>query len=188
MERRLVTVLGALLCLAFATASSRGEDASAQGAAATKVARVQVTIERYQGERKIGSAPYTILTTTSGTPVKLRMGVEVPVAYASTGGKDGSTTNLQYKSVGTNFDCEVREQGDRYLVGMDIENSSAYSASGKSPEPARNDAASQAPLFRSFNVKYDVPIQDGQTLQTVASTDPVTGEVVKIELTLKIIK
>ena len=36
------------------------------------------------------------------------------------------------------------------------------------------------PLFRGFNATLDPVLRDGQTVQTVASTDPVTGEVVKI--------
>ena len=31
-------------------------------------------------------------------------------------------------------------------------------------------------------------MRDGQTVQTVASTDPVTGEVVKIDVTMNLVK
>jgi hypothetical protein len=31
-------------------------------------------------------------------------------------------------------------------------------------------------------------MRDGQTIQTIASTDPVTGEVVKIDVTMNVVK
>ena len=44
------------------------------------------------------------------------------------------------------------------------------------------------PLFRTFNISLDPMLRDGQSIQAVASTDPVTGEVVKIDVTLNVVK
>jgi hypothetical protein len=49
-------------------------------------------------------------------------------------------------------------------------------------------AAEGAPLFRRFETAIEVILRDGQTVQTIASTDPVTGEVVKIDVTLNVVK
>ena len=48
--------------------------------------------------------------------------------------------------------------------------------------------AGDRPLFRSFNVGLNPMLRDGQTIQTVATTDPVSGEVVKIDVTLDVVK
>jgi hypothetical protein len=189
MRHLCATTVGVLLCFGLAASAAQGEDA---GASSPRVARLQVTIERYQGERKVGSAPYTILTTTDGKPAKLRMGVELPVAVSSfkaVDGKSAPTTSFQYRTVGTNFDCEVTKQQGVYSVGLRIENSSVYApSSDRDGEPQRGVAATDMPLFRTFNVTLDLTMRGGQTLQTVASTDPVTGEVVKVDVTLNVVK
>jgi hypothetical protein len=43
-------------------------------------------------------------------------------------------------------------------------------------------------LFRRFDTNLNAVLRDGQSLQTVASTDPVTGEVVKIDVTLSVMR
>jgi Bacterial type II and III secretion system protein len=190
MRRLLVTTVGVLLGVGVAARAARAAGGDEAGASSPGVARLQVTIERYLGERKTGSAPYTILTTTDGKQAKLRMGVEVPIAVSSGASTDGkSTMSFQYRSVGTNFDCDVTEKGDLYEVRLKIENSSVYTpASSRDAELEHSGIATDKPLFRTFSVTLDVAMRDGQTLQTVASTDPVTGEVVKVDLALKIVK
>ena len=44
------------------------------------------------------------------------------------------------------------------------------------------------PLFRRFETSLDPLLRDGETVQAIASTDPVTGEVVKIDVTLNVVK
>jgi hypothetical protein len=95
-------------------------------------------------------------------------------------------TSFQYKNVGTNIDCSATDLGDgRFQLRLSVENSSAFA----SPQGAATSSElSGAPLFRSFSASVDPVMRDGQTLQTVASTDPVSGEVVKIDVTLNVVK
>jgi len=115
------------------------------------------------------------------------MGVETPVPVttgftASESGGVKPAASFQYKSVGTNIDCSATEIGDgRYQLNLGVENSSAL------PGATTGDL-SGVPIFRSFNTSVDPILRDGQTLQTVASTDPVTGEVVKIDVTMSVVK
>jgi hypothetical protein len=44
------------------------------------------------------------------------------------------------------------------------------------------------PLFRTFQANLDPRLRDGQSLQMIASTDPVTGEVVKIDVTMNVVR
>jgi hypothetical protein len=157
--------------------------------------RVQIAIARYQGERKVANVPYTVLVTTDGKHVRLRMGVEVPITVASFGKPDAPSnpvTSFQYKNVGTNIDCRVEDQvGDglfQLMVG--VESSSIYTTSeGRTPGGlVETGLVPDRPLFRTFNININPILRDGQTVQTVASTDPVTGEVVKIDLTLNVVK
>ena len=62
-----------------------------------------------------------------------------------------------------------------------MENSSALTG-------RRRPASRALPLFRRFETNLDPVLRDGQSVQTVASTDPVTGEVVKIDVTLNVVK
>jgi hypothetical protein len=158
--------------------------------------RVQIAIARYQGERKVASVPYTVLVTNDGKQVRLRMGVEVPIAVAtfqkSDDGKSVPSTSFQYKNVGTNIDCRVE---DRALEGLfqlilGVESSSIYTTTEARTSGGLTETGlvPDRPLFRTFNVGLNPTLRDGQSIQVVASTDPVTGEVVKIDVMLNVVK
>jgi hypothetical protein len=145
--------------------------------------RVQVVITRFEGDKKLASLPYTFTVTSEGRSARVRMGVETPVPAARPASDEGDkapTVSYQYKNVGTGLDCLAREQGDgRYQLQLSVDNSSLKSTAGP---------IGGMPLFRTFNVSLDPVLRDGESLQTVASTDPVTGEVVKIDVTMNVLK
>jgi hypothetical protein len=147
--------------------------------------RVQLVLSRFEGEKKIASLPYTFTVTADGRAARMRMGLETPIMVPRPGpdpGKALGIPNFQYRNVGTNLDCSARDLGDgRYQLQLSVENSSALSGSGQTPEGL-------PPIFRRFDVSLDPVLRNGQSLQTVTSTDPVTGEVVKIDLTLTVVK
>jgi type II/III secretion system protein len=159
-------------------------------AAAVALVKVQVVIGRYQGEKKISSVPYTLAVSTG--PVNtthLRMAAQVPVVSTSftpnTPGGAAATPlmSYQYKDVGTNIDCSATVTDDgRYLVAMTIDDSSVYPEG----EPAKSPTG--APSFRSFRSSETVVLRDGQSTQFVAATDKITGEVVKIDVTVTVSK
>jgi hypothetical protein len=144
--------------------------------------RVQLVITRFQGEKKLASLPYTFVVTAGGSRARMRMGVDTPVPATTTASDTGKPmTSYQYKTVGTNIDCGASDQGDgRYQLAIGVENSSALTGVGASVEGV--------PLFRRFETNLDPLLRDGQSVQTVASTDPVTGEVVKIDVTMNLVK
>ena len=43
-------------------------------------------------------------------------------------------------------------------------------------------------MFRTFNFMLRPLLRDGDSIETVASTDPVTGEVVKVGISMKVVK
>jgi hypothetical protein len=145
--------------------------------------RVQVVLTRFQGEKKLASLPYTFTATVDGRPVRMRMGVDTPVAVAQTAGSP--MTSFQYRNVGTNIDCSASDAGEgRYRLMLTVENSSALTGE----MAAAGMAAGGNPMFRRFDSNIDPVLRDGQSVQTIASTDPVTGEVVKIDVTMNVVK
>jgi hypothetical protein len=144
--------------------------------------RVQLVITRFQGEKKLASLPYSFVATTGDSRARMRMGVDTPIPTTSTSSETGkATTSFQYKNVGTNIDCVALDRGEGlYQLRIAVENSSALTGPGASVEGA--------PLFRRFETNLDPVMRDGQSVQTVAATDPVTGEVVKIDVTLNVVK
>ena len=202
MMRRILFPL-AVAALVAVPASSRAQetkpDAANKEAAAEKKPwggtslRVQVVITRFQGDKKLASLPYTLVVTTGDSRARTRMGVDTPVPVTSTADGGKQTTSIQYRTVGTNIDCTARDVGDgRYKLILGVENSSALPfekgpSSGGNP-PAVDANPTGSPLFRRFDTSLDPILRDGQTLQAIASTDPVTGEVVKIDVTLNVIR
>lgn len=197
MARRSLVTLAALAVAAFASAG-RAQDAPRPDPAkapeppraersdrtVSATLRVQVVLTRFQGEKKVASLPYTLLVSAGGMRARMRMGVDTPIPTTSfvASEKDGAkpSTSFQYRNVGTNLDCGARDLGDgRYLLMLTVENSSALAGSG---------GVEGAPLFRRFEASLDPVLRDGQSVQAIASTDPVTGEVVRIDVTLNVVK
>lgn len=151
---------------------------------APAIVRVQIVLSRYQGDKKAASIPYVVLTRTGGPKASLRMGVEVPIAVAS-----GGTTTFSYRNVGTNIDLQADAPvGSLYPVQIRLENSSIHRKADDG-SPAQDPViAQERPMFRTFSVQLWLVLRDGQSVQTVASTDPITGEVVRIDVTLSVVK
>jgi hypothetical protein len=136
--------------------------------------KVQVVIARYQGEKKIGSMPYT-LTLNAGGKATLRMGSSIPIAA-----KDGS---FQYKDVGTNIDCIATEvEGSRYSLNITVDDSSVY------PDDQTSTSKAGVPSFRSFRAGNTMVLKHGETGQFMSATDKVTGETVRVDVTLTVMK
>jgi hypothetical protein len=154
--------------------------------------RVQVLITRVQDAKKEASLPYTFVVSARPsqscpyTHVRMRMGVDTPVPVASFDPSDASKprTSVQYKTVGTNIDCSADDLGDgRYKLFLTVENSSALPGN-----KAAGGDLDEYPLFRRFEMSLDPILRDGQKAETVSATDPVAGEVVRIDVSLNVVK
>jgi hypothetical protein len=138
--------------------------------------RVQVVLSEYDGEKKVSSLPYTFTVNADERRARpgslIRNGVRVPVITA----KDQYT----YVDIGTNVDCSATLQEDgRYKLQMTLDRSSI------SPE---TPAGSSNPVIRQFRVDLNPVLKDGQTVESVASTDPLTGHVYHVTVTLNALK
>jgi hypothetical protein len=183
-----VATLVALLVLANVAATT------AQDKPAPKVTplRVQVVISRFQGEKKIASAPYSLAVAAnpaSREVARLRIGTEVPISIPPAGpsadGKTPPAGGIQYRPVGTNIDCTVRTVEEAsFEIQLTIEQSSVLS----DDQQQKLHTPQNAPAFRSFRFTNSAVLRDGQTTQFTNAADSVTGEVVRIDVTLTVVK
>jgi hypothetical protein len=141
--------------------------------------RVQIVLSRLKGEKKIASLPYT-LSLTSNDRTNLRMGIDVPV---QTGG-----VGHAYRSVGTNIDCIANvATGDAYKLNITVEDSSIH-LEPKGTESPATGVAQDVPAFRTFKSSFGIVLRDGQSGQFTSAVDPISGEVLKIDVTLNVVK
>ena len=156
---------------------------------------VQVVFSEFEGEKKISSLPYTM--PVNAEPERrgwqqLRMGVRVPVSVASS--KDPSVSQVQYMDVGTNIDCRaLAGESGQYEVELQVERSSIYSVGPEgrrvewSPDERGVGIASQ-PIVRQYRSTMTLQMRDGQNIQRALATDPLSGRVLKVDVTLHVVK
>jgi hypothetical protein len=141
--------------------------------------RVQIVLSRFKGDKKIASFPYT-LSLTSNDRTNLRMGIDVPVATGGVG--------HAYRSVGTNIDCIANfAPGDAYKLNITVEDSSIH-LDAKATDSASTPVAQDVPAFRTFKTSFGLILRDGQSGQYTSAVDPISGEVLKIDVTLNVLK
>jgi len=153
---------------------------AASGAALIPV-RLQLVLSRFQGDKKVSSMPYTLqLTVDERDITNLRMGTDVPVATGSGG--------FNYRAVGTNIDCRVsRGIGEgQYRAHITITDSAVRFPDKQESTPA--PAGSSAPAFRTFTANFIIVLRDGQTAQYTSASDTASGEVLKVDATLTVLK
>ena len=167
----------------IATTSARAQEKSSVPAVSLKV---QVVLSRYEGERKLASMPYTMLVNAGDRDnrVTLRMGVALPV---TTTGKDGPIVSVY--DVGTNMDCTatVGDAG-RFKINLAVNHTSVLESDQKQLQAAIPRPGASAQLIRSFTSSFSLNLKDGETGQSIAATDPVTGEVMKIDVTVHVVR
>jgi hypothetical protein len=154
----------------------------AQGARQTSV-KVLFLLTRHQGEKRISSMPYT-LGVTPGQRTSMRMGISVPVATTMV--KDTTSfPSYSYRDVGTNIDCTAQDFGNGlYQLSITISDSSVHSDTGDKDAKFVRDV----PVFRTFNATFTMTLREGQTMQYASVTDPLSGEVMKVDVTLNLAK
>ena len=184
MVRILVT---AFACVAMVCDAASAQERTAPAAPVSSTPlRVQVVLSRYDGDRKLASMPYTLLVNAGerDNRVTLRMGVALPITGVGAG---GPTVTLQ--DIGTNMDCTatLAEEG-RYRINLAVNHTSVYENDQRHLLAVVPRAGDAAQLIRSFTSSFFVLLRDQQSAQSIAATDPVTGEVMKIDVTIAVVK
>jgi len=170
MKKNVVVFFALLVVLSVAAAaqdsskSTAGQKPDDHTPAVTPL-RVQVVFTEYDGEKKVSNLPYSFSVNADERRARpgsqLRSGARIPI----TTGKDQFT----YIDIGTNIDCSATLQEDgRYKLQMALERSSI------SPE--------------TFRIDMNPVLKDGQSLESIVSTDPLNGHVYHVNVTLSVAK
>ncbi|HVQ12861.1 MAG TPA: hypothetical protein VMS40_04695 [Vicinamibacterales bacterium] len=183
---------------------ARGEAASERERARAQAARddlqrlvplsVDVTITRYQGEKKISSTPYVLAVNANklgqAGPALLRMGAKVPVpTIAAPPGTPAGPAGpmpgpVNYQDIGTNIDCTAKVVEGGFEVRMSVSDTSVYA----NIQDAATPTVGNMPVFRSFQSTNTLVLRDAQSREFTAATDRVSGEVIRIAVTLHVVK
>jgi hypothetical protein len=146
--------------------------------------RMTVVLTEYDGSTKLSSLPYIIpcKAARSHDRSSLRMGFQVPYTTGD--------NQIQYRSVGTNLDCESEPPDERggFMVNLGVEHEVVY-RSGPNGELHPGAPGNGAPVTGGIHATLrDLLLHDGQTVNALTATDPVSGHVWKVEVTLNVVK
>jgi len=163
------------------------QDKSKSDAPATVPLKVTVNIARYNGEKKTASLPFVMWVNTGDRESgSIQIGSEVPVPtttfspLAAGGAATTPTTSYSYKSLGTNITCTATVAGDGlYRLYLSVNDSQVFSPSS---------AGALGPVIQSFRSTNSPILRDGQTVQFAVATDKTSGEVIKLDVTLNLVK
>ena len=211
MKVRAFVILCVATVLVWGVSSGVGTNAQATSAAPTVKQtppqplksvplKVDVVFSRSLGDKKIASLPYTMWVNatdrerTGTQQTTLRMGVDVPVGTITstrpnTSGTNPTTTTTtgpDFRNVGTSIDCwAYLEEGGRYTVGVRLTDSSIFTGDQQGQAAIR---LADPMAFRTFSTSNSITMRDGQTVQFAAATDKITGEIVKVDVTIASVK
>lgn len=184
MKRTVAFIVPMVLIAGLATPRA----ASAQDKAPLGPIKIDLVLSRNAGAKKISSLPYSLwVTANERERTSLRMGVQVPVASTRVAQKDDPPPPAySYRDVGTNIDCQATTIADgRFNVRIVLEDS-AVQFDEKDPTGTR--PLPGLPSFRSFSARFSLLLKDGQTATYTSATDPVSGETLKVDVTLTVLK
>ena len=145
--------------------------------------KIQLVVTRTLRDKKITSLPYVLwVTANDRQATSLRMGVEVPVRASAS----PNAVSYNYRPIGTNIDCSATTVEGAYNLNITLSDSSIqFEGADNSGSAGR---LADAPAFRSFTSKFSILLRDGQTAQYTSATEPVTGETLKVDVTLNVLK
>ena len=150
--------------------------------------KVQIVVSEYDGEKKVSSMPYSFISiadekTGGHSNTSLRTGVRIPIEID---GKDQKTT---YFDMGSNIDCDISTaDDDRYHVHLFFERSTLYPGGRAQDEKVQTPRTNTQPLIRQFKSSVNMILKDGQTSESVVSTDPLNGHTLRMSVAINVMK
>jgi hypothetical protein len=186
---KLAFALAALVLVSAVAPRSHAQEPAAQ----KKVTplKVQVVISEFDGEKKVGSLPYVFYVMADAehdSRTSVRMGLRVPIR---TGGSS-SNSQYSYQDVGTNLDCSAHAQPDgSYAMVLTIQRSSLYVSGSdvvRESQASGTNINPDQPVIQNFSTSIQFAAKDGQTVQSNLAADPVNGHVLKVDVTVNVVK
>jgi hypothetical protein len=193
-------IVAATLTVVSVQVGAQGEQQAQQAAPATVPVQVDVVLTRWQGEKRTSSMPFVLIANASsrGSSTSIRMGVDVPVGTSTsnvtqtTGAQSSAPRAVatervatEFRNVGTDIDAHVtRLDATNFGVGLNIRDSSIFTSDQtKMPNTMADPTA-----FRTFSASNTLNMVDGQTRLFGVATDKITGETMRIEVKLTVLK
>ncbi len=179
-----LAILAAAAAPAQEPSPSPGPSPAAARERAGQFLRVTVVLAEYDGQRRVSSLPYALTAAVDpqrSAPRRssnVRMGVRLPLGTE----KPENT----YLDVGTDLDCDAFAHGDgRFDLYLTVRRTSFYKEPGEAAAPP---ADGTRPVLRTFGGSFPLLLADGQTSRDISITDPVSGHVLKMEVTANLVR
>jgi len=187
-----ILLLGMLSPIVLAQDKPKPDDKAKAEVQSTSI-KLQIVFAEFDGDKKVKSLPYVMYLNSPDAPDlkggwdKLRIGSRIPVYIGN--------NQMQYQDVGTNIDARSAYADDGHLLlQLDLERSwvegdvsvpttkadgdSSDTASGRFPEP----------IIRAFRSELSLKLREGQPMESTVATDPISGKVVKVEISFSVVK
>jgi len=155
--------------------------------------KVQIVFTEFEADKKIKSLPYVMYMNAPDSSelragwVKFRIGSRLPIYV----GKN----EMQYMDVGTNVDARSAYTGDGHvLLQMTLERSwveGEVSVPMTKSDSSPSDPSGghfQEPIVRGFKSELDLKLREGQPVESNMATDPISGKVLKVEISFTVVK
>lgn len=165
-----VALFPASLMVAVALTSSLSAQQPVQAPPAA--AKVDIVLTRSNGSKTLSSLPYS-LSVAEGKATQLRVGSQVPIT---------SNMGVNYQNVGSSIDCILNALSDgRYKLSLTMDDSSL--AEGTGPQ-----SPGAPPVFRSYRIDTLLVLRSGETTTFNVSTDKVSGDTIRAQVTVTALK
>lgn len=185
----IATLLSVVMAAAAATSVQAVSDgrsiAADQSVPVGTTLKVTVVLSRFSGEKKTLSLPFVLMVVAGDerqTTVNMQSEVPVPTSTVSEG---KTTMSYSYRPVGTSISLSAKAlDGGVFNVSMTLSDSQVLLTEAG----AVSDSVKGLARFQSFSSAPRLLLRDGQTVQYAAATDKMSGDVVKVDVTLNVVK
>jgi hypothetical protein len=167
---RMRKMIPCVFALVLAAAGLHASEEAAKPHAPGVPLRLQVVFDRSLGEKTVSSHAYALGIETGGEVTTLKAGLQVPIL------RDGTTLN--FKDAATRIQCAAEDlSSGRFRLSLELDQTA--------PTDVRS---ANAPVLHTFGFIGSLTLRDGQTVQYLSSSDPVTGETLKVQVALTVVR
>jgi len=191
MKKFAYLLLLAALCVQsprlLAQEKSQDKPKSEEKAKPSVPIKVQIVFTEFDGDKKISSMPYSFVVIADEKvggyySTTLRTGVRVPIEL------DSKDQKITYMDIGSNIDCGIRTEDDgRFRLYLTFDRSALYPNKSAEGERLVANPGGQ-PLVRQFRAGENLILKDGQTSESLLSTDPHSGHTLRVSVTINVQK
>jgi hypothetical protein len=185
-------LLGLLSPLVLAQDKPKSDDKARVEAPSTPI-KVQIVFTEFEGDKKTKSLPYIMYMNAPDSTelragwTKFRIGSRLPVYVGK--------SEMQYLDVGTNVDARGAYTGEGHVLLQLILERSWVEGEVSVPVTKSDTSPSdlsgghfQEPIIRGFKSELDMKLREAQPVESTVATDPISGKVVKVEISFTVVK